>query len=226
MNDTRFAEMISKIAHELRSPLTSVKGFSSTLVSRWERFDDEQKYDLVQAIAADADRMGRIISEVLDLARLEADQLELNELPVSVTELIDQAISDLRLMPGVERISVDVQDDLKITVDPERFRHVLFNLLENSLRFSAEGPIEVTAGVAEKVTLISVTDRGVGIPAERIPTLFDGPGPRTQSATPQGSGLGLYMSRRLVESHAGTISVTSHEDLGTTFEIVLPVKGS
>ena len=81
---TNFADMISKIAHELRSPLTSVKGFSATLLGRWDRFTDEQRFELVEAIHADAERMGRIVSEVLDLARLESDRLELHRTQVEL----------------------------------------------------------------------------------------------------------------------------------------------
>ena len=79
MSDPRLAEMISKMAHELRSPLTSVKGFSSMLMKRWDRFTDEQKFQFVETIHHDAERMSRIVSEVLDLARLESGRLELHK---------------------------------------------------------------------------------------------------------------------------------------------------
>jgi signal transduction histidine kinase len=87
MNDARIADMISKIAHELRSPLTSVKGFSSMLIAKWDRFTDEQRRQFVETIHADAERMGRIVSEVLDLARMEAGRLQLNPVPVPMKEV-------------------------------------------------------------------------------------------------------------------------------------------
>src|ERR671910_1340909 len=92
----RFAELISKIAHELRSPLTSVKGFSATLVKRWDRFTDEQKLQFVETIHADAERMGRIVSEVLDLARLETGRFELNPTAVNAKATVDRAVEDNR----------------------------------------------------------------------------------------------------------------------------------
>src|SRR3712207_2735425 len=86
-----FAELISKIAHELRSPLTSVKGFSATLVKRWDRFTDEQRLQFVETIHSDAERMGRIVSEVLDLARLEANRLEIHPVEVAVAGIARQS---------------------------------------------------------------------------------------------------------------------------------------
>src|SRR5688572_15300924 len=91
MENHRFAEMISKIAHELRSPLTSIKGFSSTLTQRWDRFTDEQRFQFVETIHADSERMGRIVSEVLDLARIESGRLQLSPRPTSVSGVAETA---------------------------------------------------------------------------------------------------------------------------------------
>src|SRR5688572_4987296 len=164
----RFAEMISKIAHELRSPLTSVKGFSSTLIRRWDRFTDEQKLQFVETIHADAERMGRIVSEVLDLARLETGRLELRRTLIDLHGVTTKTVDSYRALQGSERVTVDVDESLRAWADSERFAHVIGNLVENAIKFSDEGPIEVSARRDGDLVELVVTDAGVGIEDDRV----------------------------------------------------------
>ncbi|HYO60904.1 MAG TPA: HAMP domain-containing sensor histidine kinase [Actinomycetota bacterium] len=217
-DNARFADMISKIAHELRSPLTSVKGFSATLVKRWDRFTDEQRLQFIETIHHDAERMGRIVSEVLDLARLEAGRLELQVQPVSLREIAEKAVANHSALGGAERVSIDIPDDRIVHADPERLGHALSNLVENAIKFSDEGAILVSAENGS----ITVSDEGVGIPEEQIAEVFSGPAPHAQKSGPSGTGLGLYLTRRLVEAHGGSISVESHVGRGSKFTIELP----
>jgi signal transduction histidine kinase len=221
MPDVSFAELISKIAHELRSPLTSVKGFSATLVDRWDRFTDEQRLQFVQTIHADAERMGRIISEVLDLARLEAGRLELHPDDVQVATIASKAVGQLPEVPG-DRVIVDVDPGVIVHADPERLGHVLTNLVENAIKFSDDGPITVSAERTGDVVQIVVSDEGVGIEEERQDEIFSGPAPSGQRSGPSGTGLGLYLTRRLVEAHSGSIAVDSKPDEGARFTVTLP----
>src|SRR5688572_13524144 len=140
----RFAEMISKIAHELRSPLTSVKGFSATLVKRWDRFTDEQKLQFVETIHADAERMGRIVSEVLDLARLETGRFELRPTLIDLNVVTTKTAQSYMSLQGSDRVTVEIDETMKVWADAERFAHVIGNLIENAIKFSDEGPIEVS----------------------------------------------------------------------------------
>lgn len=225
-NDLRFAEMISKIAHELRSPLTSVKGFSSTLVKRWDKFTDEQKLQFVETINADADRMSRIVSEVLDLARLETGRFELHATGVELLPLVEKAATHHATLPGADRVKVEVPEGLKAWADPDRLGHVLSNMVENAVKFSDEGPITISAARADDgMVEITVTDEGVGIEPERLDAVFSGPAPVGQRATPSGTGLGLYLSRRLMEAHGGSIAVESELEKGSKFTIRLPAEG-
>ena len=222
-DDARFADMISKIAHELRSPLTSVKGFSATLVKRWDRFTDEQRLQFIETIHHDAERMGRIVSEVLDLARLEAGRLELQVQPARLREIAEKAVANHSDLGGADRVRVEVPEDTVVQADPERLGHALSNLVENAIKFSDEGPIVIAAGPDGAII---VSDEGVGIPEDLIGDVFSGPAPHAQKSGPTGTGLGLYLTRRLIEAHGGTISVESTVGKGSVFSIELPAKSS
>lgn len=227
MSDPRLAEMISKMAHELRSPLTSVKGFSSILMKRWDRFTDEQRFQFVETIHHDAERMSRIISEVLDLARLESGRLELHRAQHELLPIAQRASGNLAAMPGVERIEVNVGDGVVVDADAERLESVLTNLLENALKFSDVGPISLEASVEGDMTLIKVTDLGVGVEKGRLEEIFQGPQPaHGGAAMPTGGGLGLYLARGVLGAHGGSISIDSKAGEGATFILRLPGKGA
>ncbi len=220
-----FAEMISKIAHELRSPLTSLQGFSSTLIKRWDRFTDDQRKELVATIGYDAKRMGRIVAEILDLARMEAGRLELSPVPAELRHIAETALEGLAQLPGIERVEIAIPESLTAWADPIRIGHVISNLLENALKFSDEGAIEVSALRTGDRVEISFVDRGVGIEPERVDAIFDGPAPAVGGkAAPSGSGLGLYLSKKLVQAHDGELTVESELGQGSTFTVTLPAE--
>jgi signal transduction histidine kinase len=224
MKEARVADMISKIAHELRSPLTSIKGFSSMLVTRWDRFTDEQRLQFVETISADAERMGRIVSEVLDLARMEAGRLELHPVLVSLAEVVAHANERMSELPGAERVSVSVAENLVAWADHDRLEHVVGNLIENAIKFSDDGAITVEGASTDPAWVrLVISDRGVGIEAERLDNVFTGPAAHGGSrSTPSGSGLGLYLSRGIIEAHGGSIDVRSEVGEGTVFTLTLP----
>jgi signal transduction histidine kinase len=226
LSDVGFAELISKIAHELRSPLTSVKGFSATLVKRWDRFTDEQRFQFVETIHSDAERMGRIVSEVLDLARLESNRLEIHPQNAGVAEVAKQSAEHLAALAGGDRVVVAVDKNLTAYVDPERLGHMLRAMMENAIKFSDEGPITVAAARTGEEVEITVSDKGIGIEPERLADLFMGPAPTGQRSGPSGTGLGLYLSRRLAEAHGGRIEVVSELGKGSVFTLCLPAHGA
>ncbi|MFN2595312.1 MAG: sensor histidine kinase [Actinomycetota bacterium] len=221
--ESRFAELISLIAHELRSPLTSVKGFSSTLLKSWDRFTDEQRLELIGTIYADSERMSRIVTEVVDLARLESGRLELHPTMVRVGPAAAKAWEQLGRLDGSDRVSIHVDETLEVWADPDRLGHILFNVIENAIKYSENGPIAVAAGEDGDEVTISVSDAGVGIEPGRVAGVFSGPG--GQGSMPSGTGLGLYLTKQLVDAHGGRISVESTQGEGSKFTIVLPAKG-
>jgi signal transduction histidine kinase len=225
--DARFARMISSMAHELRSPLTSVKGFSATLMKHWDRFTDDQRKEFIAAVHGDAERMARIVSELLDIARTEAGRLELKESRFDLGEAVSEAAAEAASLPGGDRILFDIEEGLMVVWDRDRIVYIARNLLENAVRFSQDGPVRVTVKSSSGgAVLLTVSDEGVGISADRLPRLFEEAGPRGQGATPRGTGFGLYLAKRVLGTGGGTVSVESEVDKGSTFTIHLPSEAS
>jgi signal transduction histidine kinase len=222
-DDTRFSDLIARSGHELRSPLTSIKGFSSTLVKRWDRFSDEQRLQFIETIHADSERMGRIVSEVLDLARAEAGRLELQLGPVNLAVTV-KIVTERFEGPDGERIEVEVPDGLTVWTDRERFERTLDNLIENALKFS-EGAVRVRAESEGDSVLVSVSDEGEGIDPEHVPHIFSGPGPRGHKA-PTGLGLGLLLADKVLRAQGASIQAESEPKSGTTFTVKLPTQGT
>ena len=215
------ANLVSTVAHELRSPLTSVKGFTATLLAKWERFNDEQKKVMLQTVNADADRVTRLITELLDVSRIDAGRLEMRKQVVDLPGAIQKAVNGhLAAGERPERFDVRVLGELpEMWVDPDKFQQVVGNLVENALRHG-EGIVTVTVGPYEDGAVVTVSDEGEGIPeavASRVFARFWRGGDRRG-----GTGLGLYIVKGLVEAHGGTVSVGRGPAGGAEFRFVLP----
>jgi PAS domain S-box-containing protein len=215
------AELVSTVAHELRSPLTSVKGFTATLLTKWERFTDEQKKLMLQTVNSDADRVTRLISELLDVSRIEAGRLELRKQVVDIAGLVRRDI-DARIAAGEspERFRVDATGELpEMWVDPDKLAQVVGNLVENALRHGS-GTVTVTVAPYDGGAAVTVSDEGEGIPVQaqgRIFTKF-----WRGAASRGGTGLGLYIAKGIVEAHGGTIGVEQTPGGGALLRFTLP----
>ncbi len=215
------AALISTVAHELRSPLTSVKGFSATLLRRWDRFTDEQKRLMLETIEADADRVTRLITELLDVSRIDAGRLTVRLAPVDVRRtLLDHVARFEHSGASADRFVVDVRPDLpELWADPDRLDQILLNLIENALRHG-EGTVTLRARPTDDGGVeLSVSDEGVGIPEQDYPLIFS----RFWHGSRKGStGLGLYVVRGLVEAHGGQVSVGRGDGGGAEFRFTVP----
>jgi PAS domain S-box-containing protein len=215
------ANLVSTVAHELRSPLTSVKGFTATLLAKWERFNDDQKKVMLQTVNADADRVTRLITELLDVSRIDAGRLEMRKQVVDLPAAVRKTIAG-RVAAGEpeERFDVQIRGELpEMWVDPDKFQQVVGNLVENALRHG-EGTITVEVEPHGTGAAVAVTDQGEGIPdavASRVFTRFWRGGDRRG-----GTGLGLYIVKGLVEAHGGSVSVGRGPTGGASFRFVLP----
>ncbi len=239
------AELVSTVAHELRSPLTSVKGFTATLLNKWGRFTDDQKRVMLETVNADADRVTRLITELLDVSRIESGRMEVHRQLVDLPDRARKIIAG-RVAAGdaEDRFRLEVHGGLPETwLDADKIDQILGNLVENAVRHGAgivtvvveparmDGeaalPPAVGLGVPDAAS-VSVRDQGEGISPEVAPRVFRRfwrGKPRGGSRRGQhggGTGLGLYIVKGLVEAHGGTIGVQCAPGGGAEFRFIVP----
>lgn len=218
--DRSRADLVSTVAHELRSPLTSVKGFTATLLARWDRFTDEQKKLMLQTVNADADRVTRLLTDLLDVSRIDAGRLEVRRQVVDLPTVVRRAVAG-RVAGGEaeDRFELRVRGPLpEIWADPDKLDQVVGNLVENALKHGA-GRVTLLVGPWEDGVEVVVCDEGDGIPEEvaaRVFTRF------WRGSRRGGTGLGLYIVKGLVQAHGGTVEVGRAPGGGASFRFVLP----
>ncbi|UYQ61179.1 ATP-binding protein [Streptomyces peucetius] len=222
------AELIATVAHELRSPLTSVKGFTATLLAKWERFTDDQKRLMLETVDADAGRVTRLIAELLDISRIDSGRLEVRRQPVDLGAAVRRHV-DAHVAAGQapDRFRVHVTRPLPdLWADPDKIDQVLGNLLENAVRHG-EGTVTIDIAPSRSAheqsgtgTAVTVTDEGPGIPEESMGRVFTR---FWRGSKRGGTGLGLYIVKGIVEAHGGTITVGRGPGGGAEFRFTLPV---
>ncbi|MEU6014099.1 ATP-binding protein [Streptomyces sp. NPDC047515] len=225
-NERSHAELIATVAHELRSPLTSVKGFTATLLAKWERFTDDQKRLMLETVDADAGRVTRLIAELLDISRIDSGRLELRRQPVDLSAAVERHVQTLTANGQTpDRFLVRTCQPLPVVwADPDKVDQVLGNLLENAVRHG-EGTVTIEVAPApaksdEKGTAVTVSDEGPGIPEESMGRVFTR---FWRGSKRGGTGLGLYIVKGIVEAHGGTITVGRGPGGGAEFRFILPV---
>lgn len=221
--DRMRSDLVSTVSHEIRSPLTSVKGFTSTLLNKWERFSDEQKKVMLRTINYDADRVTRLLGDLLDISRLEAGRLELKRQEVDLAAIATDAVMRLRLDAEQHTIEVEFSESFpKVTADPGRVEQVLMNLIENALKYAKPGRVLVQGSDDGSEVSLRVTDEGEGIPADHLPHIFTKFYRRGSGERRSGTGLGLYICKGIVEAHGGRLWVERSDTTGTVFAFTLP----
>ncbi len=214
------AELVSVVAHELRSPLTSVKGFTHTLLTKWERFTDEQRLHMLATVNSDADRVTRLITELLDVSRIETGRLELHKQVVDVGTIVRRDVA-ARVAAGepADRFVVHIDDGIgEVWGDPDKLAQVVGNLVENALRHG-DGTVTVTVVPDGKGLRLDVTDQGEGITAEALPRIFT---KFWRGSRRGGTGLGLYIAKGIVDAHDGTIDAGAAATGGARVGFSLP----
>lgn len=221
--DQAKSEVISAVAHELRSPLTSVKGFTSTLLRRWDRFDDEAKKHLLATINADADRVTRLIGELLDVSRLEAGRLPLLRRMVQLSDVASRVVERIRPQAQNHELAYEFPEHFpQVYADPDKIEQVLTNLVENAVKYTAGGQVRVLGSLHDSTVQVAVSDEGQGVAAEHRFQVFQRFFRQRDDASNPGTGLGLYISKGLVEAHGGRIWVDSADTGGAVFTFTLP----
>jgi signal transduction histidine kinase len=218
------ATVLSTVAHELRAPLTSVTGFTSSLLRRWDRFTDEQKRLMIETIESDAKRLTRLITELLDISRLDSDSLNLRLGPVDLHDLLRTHVvrHELGRANGAVRLelgaSAEEQGLPEMWADADRLEQIFFNLIENALRHGA-GIVTVTLDRRGDWVVVRVDDEGDGIAPSDREKIF---GRFWHGPSNASTGLGLYVVRGLVEAHGGSVTVDENGAGGARFDVRLP----
>jgi len=223
------SEFLASMSHELRTPLHTIIGFSELLAEELEGPLNEKQQRFIQHIHTDSLHLLELINDVLDISKIEADRLELHPEAFDFTALVAESVAAVRSLLEAKSHTLETSLDVPTAIEADRLRikQVLVNLLSNAVKFTPEGGrIGVEAHVHDVFIMVSVSDTGVGIPAEEHDSIFDKfhqVGATTKGVR-EGTGLGLAITRRLVEQHGGTIQVRSQPRQGSTFLFTLPLR--
>ena len=219
-------QFVEEASHELRTPLTSLLVVGEFLARGTLSPEQQAKY--VDYVQSSARRLKQLVDDLLTLARIERGKTPIERRLVWLPDLLTEAVQ-AACPPGREsRVNVRVLTDIPpLEIDPDRMREVFSNLLGNALKYSLdEAPVDVTCENGRGQVVVRITDHGIGIPRESLPHVFDRfyRAPNSRELATTGSGLGLTITRRLVEAHGGEIRVESAgEGKGSTFTVTIPV---
>jgi len=224
---TSLGELIAAVSHELRQPLASIRGLTEMMLGHWADFSDDDKVQMLQGVLHDAERVGRLIDELLDVSRLEAGQLALQRRATDVGALAARVVNNLKLSYPDLEATVEIGPRLPtIIVDPFKLEQVFANILENACKYGSPAGIHIAAShnpaPGAAVVEISVSDRGEGIAAEDLPHVTE-KFYRRAEGKPSGLGLGLWISKEIVEAHGGELVATSVAGKGTTVSFTIPL---
>jgi signal transduction histidine kinase len=221
----RDLDLVAVTSHEMRTPLAAIRGFVDTLRRRRHSMDDEQVGEFLEVIASQADRLTRLVDDLLVLAGLEAGGIVVIPEPVLLVPFLETAVRD---EPGGDRVGLSVSAEAPATIqtDPLRLHQIVANLLANALKYSPrDQPVSLLVTAEGNDVVVDVADRGPGIPADDLPRIFE-PYYRTAGgrAAAEGTGLGLSITRRLAEALGGHLTVSSVVGEGSVFRVRLPAR--
>lgn len=220
-------DFIANVSHELRTPISMLQGYSEAIVDNIAQ-SEEEKQEMAQIIYDESLRMGRLVNELLDLARMEAGHLELMLESVEMTSFFHRVSRKFNAVAKEKNIdmTMDIQEDMKpFTMDVDKMEQVVTNILDNCIRHTQEnGKVTLKAKSDDVGIYLDIQDSGVGIKEEDLPYIFERfyKADKARTRGSSGTGLGLAIAKNIIEAHNGHISVTSKYGQGTTFFIFLP----
>jgi signal transduction histidine kinase/ActR/RegA family two-component response regulator len=224
------SQFLAHVSHELRTPLTSIVGFADNMIEGLVGSLNAKQEQYLSRIKANGTRLARMITDLLDLSRVEAGKLSLSFDPLLLPAVVAEVMEQLRPLAKAKDLQLNVTaptHDLRVWADPDRLNQILTNLLDNAIKYTPEGgsiTVETFAGAGDLAHVL-VRDTGQGIPQDALPKLFD-PFFRVQHherSQTKGLGLGLAIVKDLVELHGGTNAVRSEIGQGTQFDFTLPL---
>ncbi len=221
------SDFVSTVSHELRTPLTSIKAYTATLRRTDVDFDKPTRREFLRVIEEETDRLTRLVSDILDVSRIESGRLTLKKRALDLSQLVRIIIGRLRSQFPNHEIGLDTPESLGLVdIDPDKIEQVLVNLVDNAAKYSPSGG-EIRVALEQRPRRVEcrVSDSGVGVPAEHLSHIFEKFHRVDNRATREvyGTGLGLYVSRSIVEAHGGSIWAESVLGEGSTFSFALPL---
>jgi signal transduction histidine kinase len=221
------SKFVSTASHEFRTPLATMLSSAELLEHYSESLNPAEKVNLLQTIQSSAKRMSEMIDDLLTLGRAESGVLKLNPGPTNLRALCGSVVSEFRIAQGKQHVITldDRFDRIEAYMDERLLRHILNNLLSNAVKYSPPGS-EVTFSLArrDEQAAIEIQDRGIGIPLEDQPRMFESFQRASNVENRPGTGLGLAIVKKAVELHGGEISLTSTVGAGTRFTVMLPLR--
>ena len=222
-------ELTANVSHELRTPLTSIKGFTETLLDGAVR-DEATSRRFLTIISSEADRLVKLVDDLLDLSQLESKRVTLDLRRVNVAALVAHTVDKLQPLAQGSGLLLEqaAPPEVWVTADRDRLEQVLTNLIDNALKYTPTGGrVDVRVAQADREVEISVSDTGKGIGPADLPHVFERfyRADRSRTRGSGGTGLGLAIARHIVEAHGGRIRVDSLLDEGTTFLFTIPQNG-
>ena len=221
-------DFVANVSHELKTPLTNIKSYTETLLDG--AIDDrETAMNFLSIIDSEADRMNRLVKDLLQLSRMDNMQEQMNLRESNVVMLVNMAIMKMEVTAAQKQQNLnqlyDIDGDIRVMVDRDRFEQVLLNIISNAVKYTQEGgkvDVDIVAGKGR--VKISVEDNGLGIPEASLPRIFERfyRVDKARSRSMGGTGLGLAITKQIVEAHSGHIDVESAEGKGTKMTITLP----
>jgi two-component system, OmpR family, sensor histidine kinase KdpD len=222
--------LLDTISHDFKTPLTAIVGSLSSLAVEGHRLNDYDRKELIETAYQQATGLNKLISDVLEMTRLEAGTARLRREPASISDLVRQALSQMREMMGERPSRIDIPPDLPpMAMDAVLMSHALANLLENAAKYSApDAPIEIAAHATDGHVVLAVSDWGIGVPADDLGRIFEKFYRRNhlkgRSRPADGTGLGLAIAKGIVEAHGGRIWAEQRSEGGVTVRLRLPLE--
>jgi signal transduction histidine kinase len=218
-------DFISTVSHELRTPLGFIKGYVTTLLREDTEWDDASQKDFLEIIDDEADRLRELIDNLLDSSRLESGTLSMTFEPARLGPVVRAIIQRIESATPEIDVITEMPDDLPILeIDSTRIAQVLDNFLTNASKYAPGAKVNIKVDADDEHVRVEVRDEGPGIPQEHLSHLFERFYRIPKNAATRGTGLGLYISRKIIDAHGGEIGVESIVGEGTSFFFTLPVK--
>lgn len=231
LDDAR-KEFVANVSHELRTPLTNIKGYTETLIDAYDDIDSETRSHFLSVIYNEADRMTRLVKDLLTLTKLDYERMEASDAPVDLRDIAERVAASMEIEARKQGVTIhcDLPVEMpQVSGERDRLQQVVMNIVSNAVKYNQRGgSVTMRCDWQDGTVRLSVADTGLGIPKEDLPRIFERfyRVDKARSREKGGTGLGLAIAREIIEFHGGTITVDSQEGKGTTVVIALPARVS